>query len=401
MIPLWFHPSFYFATANRVVLTIAMFCVAMIGCTSSHPTVFKPSTRGDGVWNDPTAPLKKQQDANRIDAIRKASQDQAQRLTEALTQQTLIDDPTLIQAPKVRWIRNTQSKTVAQTTRPKTINALTPPTPPISVAVKTQRVAPPSKVNKIPSKSFAQQWSGPKELDNRRSLLKRLRQSIRHSQDLASNKVLATIGLSLTDPDRKLQDADLEPLDPKKRQQYRHYQKIMLSLADQLISEDGKLDRDTIVDQIDQTMGKRPIQISKVDLCQRVRGFGVYDPFESHVFLAGREQPMIVYTEVTNFRSILTDANRHQVKLAQEVVLYNESDGLAVWRQPTVDIVDQSRNRRRDFFVVQMIRLPIRLSVGKYLLKVRITDISSGTLDESTIPIQFVVDQSLVAAGRK
>ena len=141
----------------------------------------------------------------------------------------------------------------------------------------------------------------------------------------------------------------------------------------------------------------RPIRIKKVDLCQRVRGYGVYEPFESRVFLSGRSQAMIIYAELRNFSCKKTSDGRYQVQLSQEVVLYNESDGLAVWRQPTVDIIDESRNRRHDFFVVQMVRLPARLTVGKYLLKVRVTDSENGSLDESTIPIQIVADQSMVA----
>ena len=46
-----------------------------------------------------------------------------------------------------------------------------------------------------------------------------------------------------------------------------------------------------------------------------------------------------------------------------------------------------------------MIRLPARLSVGKYLLKIRITDQHGGSLDEATMPIQIVADQALVSGS--
>ena len=166
--------------------------------------------------------------------------------------------------------------------------------------------------------------------------------------------------------------------------------------------ENEELDADTIADHINSIFGQRPISIGRVELCRNVHGYGVYEPFESSVFLAGREHAMIVYVELDHFR-VNQDAadQRFQVKLAQELVLYNESDGLAVWQQPKVNIVDDSRNRRRDFFVVQMVRLPTRLGVGKYILKVRMTDLNSGSLDERTVPIQLVADQALVGSGLK
>jgi hypothetical protein len=75
------------------------------------------------------------------------------------------------------------------------------------------------------------------------------------------------------------------------------------------------------------------------------------------------------------------------------VVLYtDDAHGLAVWRQPQVQIVDQSRNRRRDFFVVQVIRLPGRLNVGKYRLKVTVDDVHSNTRAEMSLPIQIVAE---------
>ena len=64
--------------------------------------------------------------------------------------------------------------------------------------------------------------------------------------------------------------------------------------------------------------------------------------------------------------------------------------------QNTVQIVDRSRNRRRDFFEVQLIKLPPQLSVGKYWLKVRVTDLHGNYIDETSLPIKIVADQALV-----
>ena len=95
---------------------------------------------------------------------------------------------------------------------------------------------------------------------------------------------------------------------------------------------------------------------------------------------------------------MLGSDGQYEVKLAQQVSLYNEADGLEVWRHPSVQIVDRSRNRRRDFFEVQLIKLPPQLNVGKYRLKVRVTDYHADCIDEASMPIRFVADQTLVGA---
>ena len=89
------------------------------------------------------------------------------------------------------------------------------------------------------------------------------------------------------------------------------------------------------------------------------------------------------------------------MQLTQEVTIFTEHDGLIAWRQAAAEIVDESRNQRRDFFVVQLVKLPARLTVGKYLLKVRIRDVNGQTLDEQTLPLQLVAEQSMASSGTK
>jgi len=327
--------------------------------------------------------------------VRTASEAHAKRLTEALTQKPLSEPGSPLVGPHVRWLRN-PGPSVAQAAGPK------PNRPDKPLAVRRMETPPPVESNRDPKQpSFAHQWSEKEVPLTRTALLAQLRQAVRSGRASVINKAIAAAGLSLADPDRVLDPVDLEPLDRNQRQLVRRYHKLLVSLAGQMESGGGQLDTDTdtVMDRVGAVWGERPVRVTRVQLCRRVRGYGVYEPFDSRVFLSGREHPMIIYTELKNFRTIKTDEDFYQVKLQQEVVLYNESDGLAVWRQPAVDIVDESRNRRRDFFVVQMIRLPARLGVGKYVLKVRMTDAHSGSLDESTVLIQLVADQSLVAGG--
>lgn len=143
----------------------------------------------------------------------------------------------------------------------------------------------------------------------------------------------------------------------------------------------------------DRLRAQADLSLPTLTLCRRVEGFGVYDPIEPLRFMAGKEHPAIIYCEVANFSSQQSDKKMWSTKISEEEVLYTES-GLPVWpARPTPrTIADQSRNRRHDFFIVKLIRLPATLSVGRYLLKVTIVDQLSNRMAEGTIPIDIVAE---------
>ncbi|MFW6033276.1 MAG: hypothetical protein ACOCTI_07875, partial [Phycisphaeraceae bacterium] len=133
----------------------------------------------------------------------------------------------------------------------------------------------------------------------------------------------------------------------------------------------------------------------KMELCRRVDDYGLYEPFARRQFLAGHSRRLGLYLEIDHFRVAPAADDRFEVRLRLEVVLYSEADGLAVWRQDPVQYTDLSRSRRRDFFIARPIELPANLGVGKYRLKVRVTDLHGGSMDEHTIPLQLVADEKL------
>lgn len=207
----------------------------------------------------------------------------------------------------------------------------------------------------------------------------------------AAGLSILSLALPVTDADVQ---AALAALAPHERDAIERYRHVMAALHQRAVAG-TELDRAALFAELDALFEHTPLRIRSVRLCQRVRGFGNYDEVDAAKLLAGREHRMIVYVELDNYRSV-DHADGYEVKLAQELELFNESDGLAVWRQEPVQIVDHCRNIRRDFFVVQLIKLPARLSVGKYRLKVRVTDQHGGSVDETTMPIAVVADQSLV-----
>lgn len=130
------------------------------------------------------------------------------------------------------------------------------------------------------------------------------------------------------------------------------------------------------------------LTIPTLALCQEVKGFGNYTPFEGDPprFSAGVAHPVILYAEVQNFLSQLNTSKMWETQLSQDAVLYTE-EGMPVWTDKTRSVTDTARERRQDFFIVQRIDLPATLPMGRYLLKVTIQDQQSHHVAESTQPL--------------
>jgi hypothetical protein len=213
---------------------------------------------------------------------------------------------------------------------------------------------------------------------------------------------LARAALSVIDPAHELTAAELDQLSPEHRRTVTAYQRTFAQLGRTLgdgNAADARALRRAASELADQLDEQQPLTIRNLKLCKRVKGFGVYQTFERNVFLARREHPVIVYAELDHFGHRTESDGRHAVELTQEIVLYNESDGLPVWRQKPTRIVDRSYNIREDFFVVQVVRLSPRLTVGKYRLKVTITDEVGQTIDEASMPIRIVADAQADGTG--
>ncbi len=211
---------------------------------------------------------------------------------------------------------------------------------------------------------------------------------------------LSTLGLAASG--QPLTSEDLAGLDPQQARQVRKLHALVLAAtATNNPREKPSTDQQSAMrDQLDHLFGPRTVSIGQIRLCRTVLGYGVYEPFESTTFLAGREQPVILYVELDQFSSI-ADGSQYRVRLSQKIDLFTEADGVRVWHLPQEQIEDTSRNRRRDFFTVQLLRIPARLGVGQYRLKVRIHDRNGESFDETTIPITIVANKFETAKATK
>ena len=221
-----------------------------------------------------------------------------------------------------------------------------------------------------------------------------------HANRATLKPYLARAALGAIDPSYALTPEELAALSPDDQRIVLAYQRSF-SLIAKSTGDSHATDRQALAEiaseLADQIDSSQTLSIKTAKLCRKVSGFGVYDEISRYTFLAGRQHPVIVYVELDNFRSELRDGDSRVVELAQEIVLYNDSDGLPVWRQKPVTITDSSRNERRDFFVVQIINLSSRLTVGKYDMKITMTDRIGSSVDEITVPIEVVADPGITA----
>lgn len=232
----------------------------------------------------------------------------------------------------------------------------------------------------------------------REQLLDALVSKIMEGKDPARTKALLAAMLSVAGDNEELDHAMLDQLDPRSREKVARFHQMVAVAFDELAGDDKRtLTRREMIEQIDHVFGAQPLTIETLELCRRVDSYGVYEPFVGTRFLAGRKNRVLVYVELENFHHEPTDDGRYEVRLEQQIELYDATGETTVWRQGPVELKDVSRKQRRDFFIVYPVDLPARLTAGGYRLKVRVADKHTGSICEKTLHnIQVVADRALV-----
>jgi len=201
---------------------------------------------------------------------------------------------------------------------------------------------------------------------------------------------------------------ELELLRPEERSTLDAVRHVVGSHGHPSLSEASQSPAERLLAAAELVWEAKPMHIRLATLARRVDGFGRYVPFESSSFVAGRPQRLIVYTEIDNFShrpfrqsdlssaSAPTYGSAWSVEVSQQLKLYR--DGAYVWGKPEQSIIETSRNRRRDFYLVHQIELPPTLTVGPYELKIIMRDKTSGEIDEAIIPFTYVADRAAASA---
>ncbi len=221
-------------------------------------------------------------------------------------------------------------------------------------------------------------------------------QAVRGGGDSNLSKAVTAATLAAVGPHGELDWSMLASLSPEDQELVQRYHRAVTTLRGELLAGGGEVDREAVAHRLDELYGSQPVSIRTIELCEKVMGYGVYDTFPDHTFVAGRQQKLIVYVELDHFKPMKQDrGDGYEVRLRQELELY-ESNGFEVWSHEPVQITDVSHNKRRDFFVVQLVTLPAELRMGQYHLKIRVYDENAGTRDEASVAITLVADDSLV-----
>lgn len=207
---------------------------------------------------------------------------------------------------------------------------------------------------------------------------------------------LAKASLCLIDTECRLQEEDLAMLSAEDRAVVEEYQALFSALGRQLGGSDRKADREALIasSQVLSTSlnAQRKVAISQAILCKQVNGFGNYEPFPKNEFRIDEMPRILVYTELDNFKSRPQAETQYAVKLVQELSLFKVGgrERGPVWSEQPVQVTDVARNPRRDFFLVQVLRLPEKLEAGDYELQVKVSDLADGGLSITRVPVRIL-----------
>jgi hypothetical protein len=132
---------------------------------------------------------------------------------------------------------------------------------------------------------------------------------------------------------------------------------------------------------------RAPLGVSNLRLCQKVSGFGSFEPMPAPALRAG--QSFLIYCELTGLRYQARDTS-YLSRLSSRVELVAARDGSKQWEQSLGEAQDQCRSRRRDNFVNYRITLPQTLPTGDYRLRLTQTDLVANRSASSELLLTVI-----------
>ena len=127
------------------------------------------------------------------------------------------------------------------------------------------------------------------------------------------------------------------------------------------------------------------LQIRNMAFVSRVDGYGSYQPVPEVKFEPGTQ--VTLYAEVENFASTSTEKGYETVISTSYQVL--DAAGQRIDGGQFPDVSDVCRGRRRDFHLQYGVKLPTRISPGKYQFELTMTDQRSGKIGRSSAPFEI------------
>ena len=128
---------------------------------------------------------------------------------------------------------------------------------------------------------------------------------------------------------------------------------------------------DRIREAVNALEDRAPLEVTDVQLCRKVHGFGDFESLSLDAIKPG--QPVILYWEVTGLRQETVETG-FRTRLAAQVEIVPQSGGVPVLSQTLSPVEDRCRKRRRDYYVNSRVDLPGNLGPGTYELRLTQTD---------------------------
>lgn len=234
----------------------------------------------------------------------------------------------------------------------------------------------------------------------------RLAARVRESKDVPGAGAVALASLETLYPGALERLAD--PASALSRSLPGEDRRTLLEARERVMSEPGAASAG-VREAVALLQGPQPqVRVIRALFCSRVEGFGRYASM-GDTFVAGRPLRAIVYAELDQFayraaregdpgQRGVPLAEQESVDLSQSLSLYHDASGLLAWHRPAQTVVETTRARRRDFYLIQQIELPRTLGVGRYNLKVTVKDRTSGAESEAIIPFTIVADATTARA---
>ena len=115
------------------------------------------------------------------------------------------------------------------------------------------------------------------------------------------------------------------------------------------------------------------LQLANVTFCHKITSFGSYERFPQDEFRPS--QPVLVYSEVNNFKSEPTADGQYRTILRSTVEIFRAGpNGELVERFEFPATEDLCRNFRRDYFHSYEFSIPERISLGPHVLRLTVED---------------------------
>lgn len=126
------------------------------------------------------------------------------------------------------------------------------------------------------------------------------------------------------------------------------------------------------------------LELRNVAFCHEITSYGAYQRFPRDEFTRG--QPVLVYAEVNNFKSVPAADGQYLTRLRSTIELYTPAGGL-IDRIVFPEQEDVCRNHRRDYFQSHQFNIPNgdKIQLGPHVLKVLVEDLLSQKVAEYSV----------------